>query len=64
MTKTQKYDTVVALQEQTSHGPFKRLFPVSDFEKLGSVKFEDLSKADQLHSKWFMEMCKKNKNFC
>ena len=64
MTKDQKYDTIIALQEQRSHGAFKRVFPVSDFNNLGSIEFEDLSPSDQLHSKWFKEMCKVNKDFC
>lgn len=64
MTEDQKYDTILAMQEQKSHGAFKRLFPVSNFKELGSVDFKKLSPADQLHSEWFMEMCKKNKDFC
>ena len=64
MTQNQKIDTIIASQEQKNHGAFKRLFPVSDFNNLGSINFERLSPADKLHSKWFKEMCKVNKDFC
>ena len=64
MTEDQKYDTILAMQEQTSHGAFKRLFPVSNFRALGSVDFDSLSFADQMHFDWFVEMCKSNKDFC
>ncbi|CAO1415734.1 unnamed protein product [Diamesa serratosioi] len=64
MSEDQKYDTIVALQEQTNRGAFKRLFPVSNYGDFGSVDFDELSSADQMHFDWFVEMCKTNKHFC
>lgn len=57
----QKYDLRMAYQEQMNIGVMKRVFPVTN---LKSTEFASLSSENQLHSKWFIEMCKNNKRFC
>lgn len=50
----------IAYQEQLNAGVMKRVFPVN----LNATNFASLSSENQLHSKWFIEMCKNNEKFC
>lgn len=60
----QKYDLRMAYQEQLNIGVMKRVFPVTDLSHLDATKFASLSSENQLHTKWFIEMCKNNERFC
>jgi hypothetical protein len=66
MQRNQFYETILAYQEQMNLGGFRRLFP-PEKEFLATIDEkwkEELADKSQFQLEWFIEMCKKNRNFC
>lgn len=61
-----KRDLIQSYQEQMNSGHFRRIFPPSqNFLKSVDENFmKSLTKSNELFTKWYTEMCKKNLRFC
>lgn len=66
LSSSDKYQQMVAYQEQMNIGDFKRLFPPEeeDYELMDYSYWDELSIESQLQAKWFEEMCERNRKFC
>lgn len=63
LSQNQRFDLHLAYRETKNKGAMKRVFPPSK-EALSDDYLQSLSKANRWMTKWFLEMCKKDSDFC
>ncbi|KAL7012256.1 hypothetical protein ACKWTF_014719 [Chironomus riparius] len=66
MNQNQFYETVLAYTEQQNVGGFKRLFPPSKefLAEAGEEYVKSLPDHSQFQVGWYVELCKRDQNFC